>query len=287
MLGQRVITAIVMLIVLYAGTAWLSPAAYAGFLSLIMLPALLEWAEFIGLQRKRDKMLWLLLVTTVLIPILIMLVLPGGVPSSTGVAIVSAVAMLYWFVVFWLIRDYPQGQQRWDSPWKIGVMGVISLLPTWVGLFYLKILDPSGLLVFCLIGMVSIVDIGAYFSGRAWGKAKLAPTLSPKKSWAGFWGGLASCAALTSAILAWVHISIQPLSVDLWILLLVAAMLLAVFSVVGDLFESMLKRHRGMKDSGRLLPGHGGFLDRIDSLMAATPVFVLALVILSQVLTVI
>lgn len=280
MLRQRVVTAIVMLIVLYTGTAWLSPAAYAGFLSLIMLPALLEWAELMGLQRKRDKMLWLLLVTTVLVPVLIVLVLPGGVPSTAGVAAVSATAMLFWFIVFWMIRDYPGGQQHWQATWKIGVMGVLALLPTWIGLFYLKIIDPSGLLVFFLIGMVSIVDIGAYFSGRAWGNTKLAPTLSPKKSWAGFWGGLASCAALTSAVLVWIHLNIQPLSIDMWVLLLVAAMLLAVFSVIGDLFESMLKRHRGMKDSGRLLPGHGGFLDRIDSLMAATPVFVLALVIL-------
>ncbi len=280
MLRQRVVTAIVMLIVLYTGTAWLSPAAYAGFLSLIMLPALLEWAELMGLQRKRDKMLWLLLVTTVLVPVLIVLVLPGGVPSTAGVAAVSAIAMLFWFIVFWMIRDYPGGQQHWQATWKIGVMGVLALLPTWIGLFYLKIIDPSGLLVFFLIGMVSIVDIGAYFSGRAWGNTKLAPTLSPKKSWAGFWGGLASCAALTSAVLVWIHLNIQPLSIDMWVLLLVAAMLLAVFSVIGDLFESMLKRHRGMKDSGRLLPGHGGFLDRIDSLMAATPVFVLALVIL-------
>jgi phosphatidate cytidylyltransferase len=279
-LRQRVVTAIVMLIVLYTGTAWLSPAAYAGFLSLIMLPALLEWAELMGLQRKRDKMLWLLLVTTVLVPVLIVLVLPGGVPSTAGVAAVSAIAMLFWFIVFWMIRDYPGGQQHWQATWKIGVMGVLALLPTWIGLFYLKIIDPSGLLVFFLIGMVSIVDIGAYFSGRAWGNTKLAPTLSPKKSWAGFWGGLASCAALTSAVLVWIHLNIQPLSIDMWVLLLVAAMLLAVFSVIGDLFESMLKRHRGMKDSGRLLPGHGGFLDRIDSLMAATPVFVLALVIL-------
>ena len=280
MLRQRVVTAIVMLIVLYTGTAWLSPAAYAGFLSLIMLPALLEWAELMGLQRKRDKMLWLLLVTTVLVPVLIVLVLPGGVPSTAGVAAVSAIAMLFWFIVFWMIRDYPGGQQHWQATWKIGVMGVLALLPTWIGLFYLKIIDPSGLLVFFLIGMVSIVDIGAYFSGRAWGNTKLAPTLSPKKSWAGFWGGLSSCAALTTAVLVWIHLNIQPLSIDMWVLLLVAAMLLAVFSVIGDLFESMLKRHRGMKDSGRLLPGHGGFLDRIDSLMAATPVFVLALVIL-------
>jgi phosphatidate cytidylyltransferase len=282
MLRQRVLTAVVMLLVLYAGTAWLSPMWFAGFLSMIMLPALLEWAELMGLQRKRDKILWLLLFSMVLLPLTIVLALPGGVPSIPGVAMVSGVAVLFWFVVFWIIRDYPQGQQRWAARWKIGAMGVACLVPTWLGLFYLKVLAPSGVLVFILIGMVSVVDIGAYFSGRAWGRKKLALALSPKKSWAGFWGGLASCALLSSAILWWVHTNFQALSVELWILLLLAAMLLAVFSVIGDLFESMLKRHRGIKDSGRLLPGHGGFLDRIDSLMAATPVYVLALVVLNN-----
>lgn len=287
MLRQRVMTAVVMLLVLYAGTAWLSPMWFAGFLSMIMLPALLEWAELMGLQRKRDKILWLLLFSMVLFPITIVLALPGGVPSIPGVAIVSGLAVLFWFAVFWIIRDYPNGQKHWQARWKIGVMGVACLVPTWLGLFYLKVLAPSGALVFILIGLVSIVDIGAYFSGRAWGRKKLALALSPKKSWAGFWGGLASCALLSSAILAWVHMHYQPLAINLWILLLLAAMLLAVFSVIGDLFESMLKRHRGIKDSGRLLPGHGGFLDRIDSLMAATPVYVLALVVLSNGLEVI
>lgn len=287
MLRQRVITAIVMLLVLYAGTAWLSPMWFAGFLSMVMLPALLEWSELMGLQRKRDKILWLLLFSMVLFPLTIVLALPGGVPSIPGVAAVSGLAVLFWFVVFWIIRDYPNGQQHWQARWKIGVMGVACLVPTWLGLFYLKVLAPDGVLVFILIGLVSIVDIGAYFSGRAWGRKKLALALSPKKSWAGFWGGLASCALLSSAILAWVHVHYQPLAVEVWIVLLLGAMLLAVFSVIGDLFESMLKRHRGIKDSGRLLPGHGGFLDRIDSLMAATPVYVLALVVLSHGLEVI
>jgi phosphatidate cytidylyltransferase len=247
-----------------------------------MLPALMEWAELMGLNRSRDKALWILFVTTIVVPVLIMLVFPGAVPSAIGVAVVSALAIIFWFMVFLAISVYPAGQQYWEATWKLGAMGIVCLLPTWIGLFYLKVLDPTGMLVFILIGLVSIVDIGAYFSGRAWGNKKLALALSPKKSWAGFWGGMASCAALATLILWWVHTRYQPLSVDLWILLLAAAMLMAVFSVVGDLFESMLKRHRGVKDSGRLLPGHGGFLDRIDSLMAATPIYVLALLVLSQ-----
>lgn len=281
MLRQRVITAVVMLLVLYAGTAWLSPMWFAGFLSMIMLPVLLEWADLMGLERKRDKVLWLLLFSMVLFPLTIVLAAPGGVPSALGIALLNMLALLFWFVVFWIIRDYPQGGERWQARWKIGVMGVACLVPTWLGLYYLKVLAPSGVLVFLLIALVSIVDIGAYFSGRAWGRKKLALALSPKKSWAGFWGGLASCALLCLAVLWWVHLNYQPLSLSLWLLLLLAAMLMAVFSVVGDLFESMLKRHRGIKDSGRLLPGHGGFLDRIDSLMAATPIYVLALVVLS------
>lgn len=287
MLRQRVITAVVMLLVLYAGTAWLSPMWFAGFLSVVMLPALLEWAEFMGLQRKRDKILWLLLFSVALFPATIVLALPGGVPSVPGVAAVSVLALIFWFVVFWIIRDYPHGEQRWRATWKIGLMGVACLVPTWTGLFYLKALAPSGVLVLILVALVSIVDIGAYFSGRAWGRKKLAPALSPKKSWAGFWGGLASCALLSCAILGWLHVNYQPLTAELWILLLLASMLMAVLSVVGDLFESMLKRHRGIKDSGRLLPGHGGFLDRIDSLVAATPVYVLAVVLLSNGLDVI
>jgi len=127
-----------------------------------------------------------------------------------------------------------------------------------------------------------VVDIGAYFTGRAWGRSKLAPVLSPKKSWAGFWGGLGCCAILAAALLSWVQVSHGALSLSLWVLLMLATILLAVLSAVGDLFESMLKRHRGIKDSGRSLPGHGGVLDRIDSLVAATPIYVLALLLLSN-----
>lgn len=281
MLKQRVITAIVMLVVLYAGTVWLPPAYFAGFLSLILMPALFEWAGLMGLTRRRDRLAWIMLFTAVLFGLMMLMSLDGSVLDARDVATICSLALLFWLVVFYFLREYPQRQSSWNARWKIGAMGLATLIPTWVGLYYLKILSPSGVLVFVLVALVSVVDIGAYFTGRAWGKRKLAPALSPKKSWAGFWGGMASCGLLTLGLLTWVHLRYQPLSMDLWILLLAAAMLLAVFSVIGDLFESMLKRHRGIKDSGRSLPGHGGILDRIDSLVAATPVYVLALIMLS------
>lgn len=295
MLKQRVLTAIVMLLVLYAGTAWLSPVMFAGFLSLILLPALLEWGRLMGLVRDRERLIFVLSFTAILSLVIWFLLAPdtGRVQQTglflttsltlnvTGVIIISGLAVLFWIGIFYFLRRYPRRQEYWQARWRIGLMGLACLLPTWVGFLYLKVLAPSGLLVLILVALVSVVDIGAYFAGRAWGNSKLAPDLSPKKTWAGFWGGVGSCVALTLCLLAWVHTEYQTLTAFTWLLLLLAALLLAVFSVIGDLFESMLKRHRGIKDSGRSLPGHGGVLDRIDSLVAATPVYVLALVLLS------
>ena len=296
MLRQRVLTAIVMLLGLYLGTAWLPAPFFAVFLGLVLLPALWEWGQLMGLRRAAEQAVWTLGFAAILLLTLFLMsrssVTESGLDvtgQSLGTAASSinemaltflmAFATLFWFWVFWTIRQYPSGQHRWQQRWKIGALGVLCLLPTWLGLYYLKMIESSGVLVFVLVALVSVVDIGAYFSGRKWGNRRLAPALSPKKSWAGFWGGLASCVALSALLLAWLH-SRQPLSIDLWALLMCLAVLLAVLSVVGDLFESMLKRHRGLKDSGRSLPGHGGVLDRIDSLMAATPVFVLALILL-------
>ena len=295
LLKQRVLTAIAMLLVLYAGTVWLSPLLFAGFLSLVLLPALTEWGRLMGLTRDRERLGWVLFFTAILSLVIWLLLIPDAARAQqtglyltmdltlnvTGVSIISALAMMFWIGIFYFLRRYPRRQEYWQARWRIGLMGLACLLPTWVGFLYLKVLAPSGLLVLILVALVSVVDIGAYFTGRAWGNAKLAPALSPKKSWAGFWGGLGSCAALTVCLLTWVHIEFQALSPLTWIVLLLASLVLAVFSVVGDLFESMLKRHRGLKDSGRSLPGHGGVLDRIDSLVAATPVYVLALVLLS------
>ncbi|MEX2334904.1 MAG: phosphatidate cytidylyltransferase, partial [Pseudohongiella sp.] len=256
---------------------------------------LLEWGRLMGLVRDRERLAWVGCFITLLSLVIWFLLAPdtGAIEqtglfltssltlSVAGVSFISALAMGFWIGIFYFLRRYPRRQEYWQARWRIGLMGMACLLPTWVGFMYLKVLAPSGLLVLILVALVSVVDIGAYFTGKKWGNSKLAPALSPKKSWAGFWGGVASCVALTLCLLTWVHIEYQTLSPLTWILLLLAALLLAVFSVIGDLFESMLKRHRGLKDSGRSLPGHGGVLDRIDSLIAATPVYVLALVLLS------
>jgi phosphatidate cytidylyltransferase len=124
-----------------------------------------------------------------------------------------------------------------------------------------------------LVALVAIADIGAYFFGRRFGKAKLAPAVSPGKSWAGFWGGLA-CSVSFMAALWYFWPGGMPVGLPA---MLVLAAITSLASVLGDLLESMVKRHRGIKDSSQLLPGHGGVMDRVDSLTAASPVFALGL----------
>jgi phosphatidate cytidylyltransferase len=147
-------------------------------------------------------------------------------------------------------------------------MGVWLLLPTWLSISYLHSLpDNNG--ANCVMGLLLITwiaDTGAYFAGRFTGKHLLLPKVSPKKTWEGFWGGCVS-----TGIFAFVCSYFYDLNI--WWYLLVAVTL--IYAVLGDLFESMIKRKAGVKDSGQLLPGHGGLLDRIDSLLAAAPVFAL------------
>ena len=141
------------------------------------------------------------------------------------------------------------------------------LVPAWVSLVILRQSEHGIWLVFFIIVIVASADIGAYFAGRKFGSKKLAPSVSPGKSWEGVWGGI--IVALVSGSLMVVCHDAYVMSP--WILVLILPT--AMISVVGDLLESMLKRFRGIKDSGTLLPGHGGVLDRIDGLVASIPVF--------------
>lgn len=134
--------------------------------------------------------------------------------------------------------------------------------------------DNGPALVLFALTLSWVADTGAYFAGRQWGDRKLAPSISPKKTWAGVYGALA-VTALWSLLLVW----LRPETVTLPYALILCLLVCAV-SVVGDLFESLLKREAGIKDSGNILPGHGGILDRIDSLTAVAPFFVFGLMLL-------
>lgn len=281
-LKTRVITALLMLLVLCIATAWSSPFQFALFISAVLLLGVLEWTGLMGLRSWRAKLLYVVAFAAAMgVAAYWADITPAAAALERPVVLsISGAGVLFWLCAFSLIRHFPEQQSRWEGIPKTALMGFFTLLPTWIALIQLKYLEPQGYLVLTLVALVSIADIGAYFTGRAWGRTKLAPKLSPGKSWAGFWGGVASSFALALLLLYPLQMSVANVDLLRMLAFLVIALVVAVFSVLGDLFESMLKRSQGLKDSGKALPGHGGVLDRIDSLTAAAPVFIFSLLIL-------
>ena len=155
-------------------------------------------------------------------------------------------------------------------PWVTGVVGIFISWASWIALMVIRESPGGSNWLLWMILVVAFADIGAYFSGRQFGKRKLAAEVSPGKTWEGFWGGM----LVSSLICGGILVAMGRFNGG-WIFIMV---LLVTVSVVGDLFESVLKRERGVKDSGVILPGHGGALDRIDSAVAVLPYFALILI---------
>lgn len=282
MLRQRVITAIVMAVVLIAATTWLAPFYFALVLTPIVVMAAWEWGGFIGLDSGEARTSYCVTIALMLVGLFFLLgISPAAVSlDQTRVATLLLLGMTFWIFSLFMLWGYPGNRNVWNDPSRIATMGIFSLLPTWIGLVQLKYLQTDGYYLFALIILVAAVDIGAFFVGSSFGRRKLAPDLSPKKSWEGVWGGMAACVLIGSGLIWLMHSQLQTLSTTQFIVLFILTGLITVLSVVGDLLESMLKRNQSIKDSGALLPGHGGILDRIDGLMAATPVYVLLVMLM-------
>lgn len=281
MLKQRVITALVLITAFGAATIALPPFWFALLISAVILAAGREWSGLLG-GDSSARPVYLMMIFVVGFTLFRWLGISTlrDFPEPTGTAIVLGLGLAFWLSVFFLLLGYPDNRKRWDSARIIAVMGLFALLPSLIGIVYLKYLDPTGHLVLALVILVAAVDIGAYFTGRRFGRRQLAPEISPKKTWEGVWGGSALSIAVAVAFVWMMHRWLRPLA-GLEILLLAAlAPALVALCVIGDLLESMLKRNRQAKDSGSLLPGHGGLLDRVDSLLAATPAFVLGMMFL-------
>jgi len=280
-LRQRVITALVLLSGLVTATSLLSPFLFALFMAAVVLVGGWEWAGFVQLDQRRSKLGFMLTLTAGVVGLFLMLGVTPDAQSVDGfrVAMLLWLGLLFWVLAFIMLWGYPASAHHWNDKSKIALMGLCALLPTWVGLVQLKYLQTEGFLVMGLVVMVAAVDIGAYFFGIALGHTKLAPKLSPNKSWEGVWGGLLTCFTL-GVLLVWaLDQFLIPLTRSQQLTLLLLSLTVTFFGVTGDLVESMLKRNCHIKDSGSLLPGHGGLLDRVDGLMAVTPAFVLTLLL--------
>lgn len=259
MLRQRVLTALLLLppvlgLILFA-PAWLLDAVVAVALALMAL----EYAVLCGMHgasRVVFMLLAVLLFALAVVPL-------QGVPRIDR-ALVFVAALLWLLSPLWLAT-------RAAMPGTLkALLGLPLLAGAAVALHALKIADADGRWLLVAFLVVWAADVGGYAVGRMFGRHKLAPAISPGKTWEGFAGGVLLVLMVGAAVAGFFVERHQWLA---WLLLLV---LLAVVSVIGDLLESLLKRQAGVKDSGNLLPGHGGLLDRLDSLLAVAPVFLLA-----------
>ncbi len=282
MLRQRIITALVLIAAFAAATTLLPPFWFALLIGAVILVAGWEWRRFLGLAGGGAGMAWLALLALAGGALLAWLgVAPGSPgPGRGATAVLLAPGLVFWLPVWFILRGYPGNRARWDSAFRIGAIGLLALLPALVGMVYLKYLAPGGILVLALVVLAAAVDIGSYFTGCRFGRRQLAAGVSPNKTWEGVWGGFALGVAVAAGLAWMTHRWLRPLDVADIVLLAVLVPALVALCVIGDLLVSMLKRNRKAKDSGSLLPGHGGLLDRVDGLLAATPAFVLGMMFL-------
>jgi len=274
MLKQRIITALLLAGGLIAALVFLPLLPLSLVFGAVVLIAAWEWATLAGYQSRWQRLLYLAVFAAAMVGLYIYCGFSGGQPQLDTIQPVLGLACLWWALALLWIKAYPHSAALWGTAPMLGLMGMLVLLPAWLSVVFL-LSYPQGALVFlAMIVLVAAADIGAYFSGRQWGKRKLAVEVSPGKSWEGVWGGLC-CTVLVAALLGW-QLQLPHISLAGAIAIGVSC---ALASVVGDLLESMVKRHRGVKDSSKLLPGHGGFLDRIDGITSAAPVYALGLVL--------
>ena len=277
MLKQRIVTAVLLLAGLIAATTLLSAFGFALFVSATVMLAAWEWCGLIGLDNQLSRAGYLTTIAMVLAGLFWALNISGdalGI-NQYRLAVILGLGTLFWLLSLIILITYPANESAWNDQSKIASMGLFALIPIWAAVIQLKYLMPSGVLVIALIILVAAVDVGGYFVGIRFGRSRLAPELSPSKSWEGVWGGLGLC-LLVGIGMSWAaHIYIQNLQPWQFIALVLLTLLTTFFSIIGDLLESMLKRNRNVKDSGGILPGHGGLLDRVDGLMAAAPIYTL------------
>lgn len=272
MLKQRVMTSLVLAPIMVGGIFFLPLPYFSLFVCLIVLLGAWEWANLSGFSSTLPRLAYTAVVSVLVYGAHLLLQYQPEWQHT-----ILLLGVVWWCIATVLVKCYPELQHFWQSKWTRGGIGLLVLVPMWVGLVVLKSFEQSSSIIIYLMLIVWGADIGAYAAGRAWGTTKLAPSVSPGKSWAGVYGGMATTAVLACITGCWVHFNYTPLGLEQWFLLFGVTAITFVISVIGDLAESMFKRYRGIKDSSNLLPGHGGVMDRIDSLSAAVPVFALAL----------
>ncbi|MBR7887344.1 phosphatidate cytidylyltransferase [Marinomonas sp. A79] len=261
MLLPRILSAIVMAVLFIYAVFVLDASNFILAIGVVVCLAGWEWARLSGVKHQLGRVVYAALIGMVCFAVF------NAAMAKTSLYISP---ILWGLALYWVMR-YP-AQLSWQPVISRLLFGILVLTTTWSALVVLKQSDEFVVWVLLLMGLIWGADSGAYFAGRAFGKRKLAPAVSPGKSWEGVFGGV---------LLTQVGVMIFAVSSDYafsgWLVLALIALVTSFVSVLGDLTESLFKRHEKLKDSSHLIPGHGGVMDRVDSLTAAAPIYVLLL----------
>lgn len=258
MLKQRLITGSILALLAIFAILFSSVKIFIALISLLFLFAAWEWGKLIKLPNYFSRGLFLFATAAIAWLVLI----------SWHEIIWLTITIAWWIIAFVLEIIYPAVSRWWSNKLSLVVMGWLTIVPAWLAMINIRLLAHGQNWIILLLAMIWATDIGAYFSGKYFGKRKLLPEVSPGKTLAGFYGGISS--ALLVGIVGALCCNFYTGTL---LRMLALALIVGLFSVVGDLFESMLKRQSGYKDIAGYLPGHGGLLDRIDSLFAGAPAF--------------
>lgn len=264
-LRKRIITAVILAVLFLSVLLWLPPVATIMVVTALVLAGAWEWSAFLRPSGITGRVVYVVVVAVLLYAAWI-----AGIDAGTR-HLIMMIAVGWWLIALGWIIFAPHSV----NPFSAGVAGLLALVPAWLALVRLRDLPQGAEWVLFTLLLVWSADIGAYFAGHRFGRIRLAPQVSPGKTWEGVIGGVALSAAVAIAGSVWFSLPLYA-----FVPLCLAAV---AFSIVGDLTESLLKRFAGVKDSGTLFPGHGGVMDRIDSVTGAAPVLFFGLTILGVV----
>lgn len=266
MLKYRILTAIFLLFVIVAMVFLLKPPVFALALSIFFILGANEWAGLMGLMAVTGRVAYVFLV---------MLGLCSAYFLPPMLLFCVTLILWLWAAAAVYACQQDRGLLGFEEKWVKALTGILMLVGCWKSILVLQATSPFGLLAAFIL--IWLVDIGAFFSGRRWGRHPLADRISPKKTREGFWGGILLSVAVLSLGSFFLEITWQQR-----VLFIVLAFIGALFAVVGDLFISLLKRNAGIKDTGTLLPGHGGLLDRVDSTLSTLPIVALGFLLFGR-----
>ena len=276
MLKQRIITALV-IAMLFSGILLFFSVEVTSFIFMaVIVLCAWEWCTLSGLKSSVVyRLLYMGLVLFLCVILIPYLHIFNGLNLGRTIAVFQ-LSISVWVINIIFLFFYPHSRVIWGSIGFRLFWGVLVLVPLWLSLSLLLQTHVAIPLFVLFVLLVIFTDVGGYFVGRAFGRHALMPQVSPNKTWEGFFGGV-----LLSIPLMLIFLLYYPIAITTW-KLLVLVLATGVMAVVGDLTVSMIKRHENLKDTGHLLPGHGGLLDRFDGFSAAAPFFLLSLLLLGM-----